>query len=326
MKAFVTGAAGFVGRALVRGLIDRGDSVIASVRDPAMAGHLADMGCQLVALDLATAEPAALVAAMDGAEAVFHVAGSYRIGIRATEHAAMYAANVIAARRVLDAAVAAGTPRTVYTSTANVFGDTKGRVPDETFRRPVPPRFLSYYDETKHLAHRTAEERIAGGARILIATPGMVYGPGDHSQLGMQIRQAMAGTLRAVAAPDLGGNLVHVDDLATGMLLIHDRGEIGESYLLGGEIATLREVIARASALAGRRPPRLTVPSWLLRGVAPLGGMIGSLVPRAPNLGEMVRASAGVTYWFSDARARVELGYAPRDLDTGLRTLLPAAR
>jgi dihydroflavonol-4-reductase len=259
MKAFVTGAAGFVGRALVRGLIDRGDSVTASVRDPASAGHLAEMGCEVVGLELAAGEPAALVAAMEGAEAVFHVAGSYRIGIRATQHAAMYAANVIATRRVLDAAIAAGTPRIIYTSTANVFGDTRGRVPDETFRRPMRPRFLSYYDETKHLAHLAAEERVATGARILIAMPGMVYGLGDHSQVGTQIRQAMSGTLRAVAAPDLGGNLVHVDDLAAGMLLIHDLG-----------------------------------------------------------------ASAGVTYWFSDARARAELGYRPRDLDTGLRTLLPA--
>jgi nucleoside-diphosphate-sugar epimerase len=197
-------------------------------------------------------------------------------------------------------------------------------VPDESFRRPTPPRFLSYYDETKYVAHKAAVERIASGARILIAIPGMVYGPGDHSQVGVQIRQAMLGQLPILAAPDLGGNLVQVDDVAAGMLLVHDRGEIGESYLLGGEIATLREVITRAAALAGRRPPRLTIPSWLLRGTAPVGGFIGSVVSRAPNLGEMVRASAGVTYWFSDARARVELGYAPRDLETGLRTLLPA--
>jgi dihydroflavonol-4-reductase len=324
MKAFVTGAAGFLGRALVRGLVDRGDSVKAAVRDPAGAGHLAEMGCELVALDLAAAEPAALEAAMDGTGAVFHVAGSYRVGIRATQHAAMFAANVIATRRVLDAAIAAGAARIIHTSTANVFGDTRGRVPDETFRRPLPPRYLSYYDETKYIAHRAAEERIAAGAQILIAMPGMVYGPGDHSGVGMQIAQAMAGTLRATGAPDLGGNLVHVEDVAAGMLLIHERGEIGESYLLGGEIATLREVIERSAALAGRRPPRLTIPSWLMRGAAPLAGIIGSALPTAPNVGEIVRASAGVTYWFSDARARIELGYAPRDLDTGLRTLLPA--
>jgi dihydroflavonol-4-reductase len=324
VKAFVTGAAGFVGGALVRQLMERGDSVTAAVRNPARAAHLAELGCELLRLDLAAAEPPALRAAIDGADAVFHVAGSYRVGIRANEHAAMYAANVSTTRSVLGAAIDAGSPRIIHTSTANVFGDTRGRVPDESFRRTTPPRFLSYYDETKYLAHQAAVDRIAGGARILIAIPGMVYGPGDRSQVGAQIRQAMLGQLPILAAPDLGGNLVHVEDVAAGMLLVHDRGVIGESYLLGGEIATLREVIARAAALAGRRPPRLTVPSWLLRGTAPIGGFIGSVVGRAPNLGEMVRASSGVTYWFSDARARVELGYAPRDLETGLRTLLPA--
>jgi dihydroflavonol-4-reductase len=236
----------------------------------------------------------------------------------------MYAANVIATRRVLDAAAAAGARRIVHTSTANIYGDTHGRLADETSRRRQPPRYLSYYDETKYLAHLAAEERIASGAPIMIALPGMTYGPGDRSQVGVQIVQAMRGTLRAVGAPDLGGNLVHVDDVAAAILLIHDRGELGASYLLGGEMATLRQVIARAAALAGRRPPRLAIPSWVLRGMAPVGGVIGALVSQAPNLGELVRASAGVTYWFSDARARIELGYAPRDLDTGLHSMLPA--
>jgi dihydroflavonol-4-reductase len=261
---------------------------------------------------------------MQGADAVFHLAGSYRVGIPRREHPPMYAANVVATRRVVEAAVAAGIPRIVYVSTANVFGNTHGRVVDESFRRPLPARYLSYYDQTKHLAHLLVEEQIDGGAAVTIAMPGMVYGPGDHSQVGAQIAQAMEGTLPLLAAPDLGGNLVHVDDVASGLLLVHDRGRVGASYLLGGTIATLREVIGSAAALAGRRAPRLTVPSWLLRAIAPVGGLIGSMAAGAPDLGELVRASAGVTYWFTDAKARTELGYAPRDLDAGLRTLLPA--
>ena len=195
---------------------------------------------------------------------------------------------------------------------------------DEAFHRPLPARYLSYYDETKHLAHRAVEELIAAGAPATIAMPGMVYGPGDHSQVGAQLQRAMAGRLPVVAAPDLGGNLVHVDDVASGLLLIHDRGRLGESYLLGGEIATLGQLVARAATMAGHRPPRVTVPSWFLRGVAPLAGLITALAPAAPNMAELVRASAGVTYWFSDAKARVELDYAPRDLEAGLRSLLPA--
>ena len=211
----------------------------------------------------------------------------------------------------------------VHAST--VFGDTHGRVVDETYIRPQPPAFLSYYDETKFVAHLAAEERIAAGAPILIAIPGMVYGPGDPSQVGGTIRRSMAGRLPVLSAPELGGNLVHLDDVAVGMLLIHDRGRLGEAYVLGGEIATMRELVRRAAAIAGQRPPALTTPSWLLHALAPLGELIAPALGSEPNLAEIVRASEGVTYWASDAKARAELGYAPRDLEAGLRTLLAVA-
>ncbi len=325
MRAVVTGGAGFIGRSLVRQLRERGDAVVALVRDAGRAGPLHEIGCDIVEVDLgsATAEP--LRSAMDRADAVFHLAGSYRVGIPATAHASMFQANVGSTRAVLDVAAGAGVARMIYVSTANVYGDTHGRVVDETYRRPQPPMFLSYYDETKYLAHLAAEERVAAGAPILIALPGMVYGPDDHSQIGATIRQAMAGRLPVLFAPDLGGNLVQVDDVAAGILLIHDKGSIGEEYVLGGEIATMHEVVRRAASVAGKRPPLLSAPSWLLHVVTPLGGLIDRVAPNAPNLREMARASDGVTYWATDAKARVELDYAPQDLEAGLRTLLVAS-
>jgi nucleoside-diphosphate-sugar epimerase len=325
MHAVVTGGAGFIGQAVVRDLRARGDSVTSLVRDASRASALRELGCTVVEVDLATAAVDALAKVLGGADAIFHLAGSYRVGIAESEHAPMFAANVVTTRSILDAAVAAGVPRTVYVSSVNVFGDTRGAVVDETYRRPQPPSFLSYYDETKYLAHLAAEERIAAGASILIAMPGMVYGPGDHSQVGPVIRQAMAGTLAAVNAADLGGTLVHIDDVAAGILLVHDRGQIGESYVLGGEVATLGEVVRRAAAVAGREPPRMTTPSWLLRAAIPFSAILGPALGGEPNLGEIIRSSVGVTYWASSEKAKRELGYAPRDLDAGLRTLLPGA-
>ncbi|HEY8177347.1 MAG TPA: NAD-dependent epimerase/dehydratase family protein [Candidatus Limnocylindria bacterium] len=323
MKAFVTGGAGFVGGAVVRQLLARGDHVTAAVRDPHNAGSLGMSGAALVGLDVAAADPAPLVAAMEGADAVFHLAGSYRVGIRSGQRPAMWAANVTATGRVLDAAAATGVGRIVYTSTANVLGNTLGQLPDETFRRAQPPAFLSWYDETKYRAHLLAEERAANGAPVLIAMPGMIYGPGDNSQAGAQIQQALAGKLQVLAVPDLGGNLAQVDDIAAGILLVHDRGSIGADYLLGGEVATMRQVMQRAAALGGHPPPRFEVPQWLVRGVGAVGSV--SALLRGPDVAELVRASLGVTYWFSDAKARTELGYAPRPLDEGLRTMLPKA-
>ncbi|MGH2463053.1 MAG: NAD-dependent epimerase/dehydratase family protein [Candidatus Limnocylindria bacterium] len=322
MKAVVTGGAGFIGIALVRQLRGRGDEVVAIVRNQARAAGLGDLGCTLVEGDLAAMPADRLAAAMDGADALFHLAGSYRVGIPESEHAPMFAANVVATRAVLDAGIAAGVGRIVYASTANVFGNTDGRVVDESYERPQPPAYLSYYDETKYLAHLAARERAGAGAPILIAMPGMTYGPDDPSQVGGVIAQAMAGRLAALSAAELGGTFAHVDDVAAGMVLIHARGAPGEAYLLGGEIATLGEVVRRAAALAGKRPPRVTTPSWLLRAAAPVASLVGPALGGEPNLAEIVRGSVGVTYWFTDAKARRELGYAPRDLEAGLRTLL----
>ncbi|MDP9243459.1 MAG: NAD-dependent epimerase/dehydratase family protein [Chloroflexota bacterium] len=319
MRAFVTGGGGFIGLALVRRLRERGDEVRALVRSTARADALDGLGCELREGDLASVEQ--LRGQMAGCDAVFHLAGIYRVGIPRSERPAMYAANVTGTANVLDAATAAGVPRTVAVSTINAFGNTGRHVVDETYRRPEPARYVSYYDETKHLAHLLAGARIAAGAAVLIVQPGGVYGPGDHSAIGGLMRQAAEGRLRALTFPDLGMNMVHVDDVAAGICLAHDRGRIGEAYVLGGEITTLGQLVRKAAAAGGRRPPRVTVPSWLVRAVAAPAGLIGPLLGNRANIGELISASDGVTYWARDAKARRELGYAPRDLEAGLRQL-----
>jgi nucleoside-diphosphate-sugar epimerase len=77
----------------------------------------------------------------------------------------MFDANVVGTRNVLDAAASAGAERITYVSTANVFGDTRGQVVDETYERPADVGFVSYYDETKYQAHEAALERIGSGCR-----------------------------------------------------------------------------------------------------------------------------------------------------------------
>jgi len=325
MRAVITGAGGFIGQALVRQLRARGDEVVAVVRTPdsPAAVQLREQGCEIAAIDLAGTDDGALGTALAGADALFHLAGWYRVGIPPSQHTLMYRANVVATERVLDAGIAAGVTRIVHASTGNVFGDTRGRVVDETYRRPQPPHFLSYYDETKYLAHLAAEARIEVGAPILIAYIAMVYGPGDHSQVGATLGEAMAGRQPFVSAGSLGGSFVHVDDVAAGLLLIHDRGEIGEAYALGGEIATLGEVARRAAAIGGHRAP-LAMPDWAVQASVPFAPLMSRVLTSEPDLGEQVRSSVGVTYWVSDAKARSQLGYAPRDLEAGLPTLREA--
>ena len=313
MRVWVSGGGGFVGGAVIRALLARGDKVVAAMRDPRRApSDFANLGVDLVVDDLS--DVGATTESLKGIDGLVHAAGSYRIGIPRSERGTMWDANVGTTTRVLDAAEAAGVPRIVYVSTVNVFGNTHGQVVDETYRRDLREGFLSWYDETKYGAHEVAQQRITGGAPIVIVMPSQVYGPGDHSGFGEQMRLAFEGRLRYRAVDDVGVGLVHVDDLAAGIVAALDRGRVGESYVLGGPPVRFGEAVDQASAIGGHRPPNLTIPTGLLRLLAPAGGLIGQ-----PNVREVISASAGVTYWAGHDKATAELGFEPRPIEAGLR-------
>jgi dihydroflavonol-4-reductase len=237
----------------------------------------------------------------------------------------MYDANVLGTQRVIDAAVEAGASRIVYVSTGNVYGNTRQQVVDEGYVRPQPPEFLSYYDETKWMAHRVAVERIGKGAPVVIAMPGGVYGPDDPSELGNLIDQTRTGKLKLRMFPDAGFNFVYVEDLADGIIAVLDRGKVGESYNLAGQQGTLGDLMDKTAALVGRKPPRVVMPPALMKLAIPIGPLVGKAMGFPGNLGELIRTSDGVTFWMTDQKARSELGFAPRDLDAGLRQTLGIA-
>jgi dihydroflavonol-4-reductase len=322
VRAFVTGGTGFIGGRLVAKLRERGDEVVALVRDPDKAAGLQRAGSELVEGDLT--DVAAIRRGLEGCDACFHAAAIYKVGIPKSQHDEMFETNVRGTERVLDAAHEEGVPRIVYVSTVNVFGNTGGQVVDESYRRPAGD-YLSYYDRTKYEAHQVALDRIAKGAPIVIVQPGGVYGPGDHSEIGNMIDQFRTGKLPFVPFPDLGFNLVHVDDVADGCLLAHDQGEVGESYVLGGEIATMRGMLEKVAAITDRKPPKRTMPTGLIKAIAPAGRVVGKLMGLPPNIRELVSVSDNVTYWAKDDKARTNLGYAPRDLDSGLRQTIAAS-
>jgi dihydroflavonol-4-reductase len=297
VRAFVTGATGFLGSRLTEALRARGDAVVALDR---RTSPLSDRN--------------ALRKAMDGCDAVFHLAAVYKLGIPARDRAQMFEANVRGTENVIDAAWDVHVPRIVYVSTVNVFGNTRGEVVDETYERR-DEQWLSTYDWTKYEAHQVAKDRIERGAPVVIAQPGAIYGPGDHSELGAQLEQARKGKLRFKALAEVGVNAVHVDDVVAGLLLVHGHGRIGESYVLGGEITTLAQMID----LVSPKRVRATMPTLLLKAMIPAGPLIGKVMGTGPNLRELITASDGVTYWATDAKARRELGYDPRDLEAGLK-------
>lgn len=321
MKVFVTGGTGFIGGEVVRQLRQRGEEVACLVRSPEKGAPLSELGCELVAGDLG--DERAIRAGMEGCDAVIHAAAVYEVGIPPSERLPMREANVGGTERVLGAALELKIPKVVYVSTVGVFGNTDGRIVDESYEHPAE-NFTSAYEETKWEAHQVAKRLIADGLPCVIVQPGGVYGPGDTSSIGQLLDQFLSGKMPMMPFPELGICLTHVEDIAKGILLALDKGTPGEAYVISGPATTVREAIGVVAEVTGRKAPKRAIPTPLMKAMIPIGPLVGKVMGQPPNLRELISSADGVTFWASYEKANRELGYAPRGLEQGLRDMLAA--
>ena len=312
MKAFVTGGSGFIGQRVVQKLVARGDTVHALARSEASANLLRQLGATVFMGDIT--DTASMRPAMEGCNVVFHIAAWYKVG--AADWPQAEAINVGGTRRVLRLAHELGVPKIVYTSTVAVFGDTQGQLVDESYYKEGP--FLTEYDRTKWLAHyKVALPLIEKGAPITIVMPGAVYGPGDTSVVAQMMRMFYRG-MPLLPGGDLTLTYAHVDDIAEGHILAADKGEVGESYILTGPAIPLNEMIDFWAHLIGRKPPSVRLAGRPLRKFAPVMGAVGSVLPLPEMFTEEAVGSLGATYMARSDKARAELGWQTRPLQTGL--------
>jgi dihydroflavonol-4-reductase len=314
MKAFVTGGTGFIGQRVVEKLLARGYAVVTLVRSPLSesARRLSAMGAEVVAGDILDVD--SIHEPMAGSDVVFHIAAWYKIGDPNPAQAETI--NVDGTRKVLRLAYELGVPKIIYTSTVNVFGDTKGQLVDESYYQGGP--FLSEYDRTKWLAHyKVALPLIEKGAPIIIVMPGNVYGPGDTGPNANMMRLFYRG-LPILTGPETTLTYAHVDDIAEGHILAAEKGQIGESYILAGPAIPLGEMFEFWGYLTGKRSPQLYVPASLVRPTAPLMGAIASIASLPDILSQEATEILGATYMARSDKARAELGWQTRPLQTGM--------
>jgi dihydroflavonol-4-reductase len=313
MKAFITGGTGFIGRYVVRLLVQRGDQVYALARSDHGAGVISRLGAIPVPGDITDRE--SMREAMRGSDMVFHIAAIYDFTPGALAQAE--AINVGGTRNVLELAYELDIPRIIYTSSLAVFGDTRGELPDETYYTEGP--FPSEYDRTKWKAHyEIAVPLIEQGAPIIIVMPGQVYGPGDNSWLGEMMRLFYRGLLPALPGPETVITLAHAGDIAEGHLLAAEKGRLGESYILAGPAVPLGEMVEFWSQLTGKPAPVIRIPARLARGVAPVAGRVQPALSLPSVFSEALFAILGVTYTGRSDKARAELGWRPRPLQSGM--------
>jgi nucleoside-diphosphate-sugar epimerase len=315
-KYFVTGATGFVGGEIVKQLVGRGHKVVALVRSPHKATMLHALGVEVHAGDITDRET--LKAPMAGVDGVFHAAAWYKVGV-ANSHADQI--NVDGTRNVLRTMRTLEIPRGVYTSTVAVFSDTKGAVPDETYRYDGP--HLSEYDRTKWIAHyRVALPKIEEGVPLTIVMPGLVYGPGDTSGMRTALMDLLRRRLPMTPART-AFCWSHVEDTARGHILAMEKGQPGATYIITGPRHTFAEAFDVAARLAKVRAPYVHPGPRLMRAMAALMTGVGRVVTLPPALQpEALRVLAGTTYFGANEKAVRELGFTARPLEEGLAQTL----
>jgi dihydroflavonol-4-reductase len=310
VRDLVTGATGFTGGHLARGLLVRGHTVRVLVREREKARELQAAGFDVVIGDIR--DRTAVESALQNIDVVYHIAAIYRQAGVAT--ATYHAVNATAVGEMIEAASSAGVKRVVHCSTVGVHGDIKHPPANED--APFSPGDV--YQDTKlegeQIARETAKQT---GVEVTIVRPSGIYGPGDRRLL------KLFGGVARRRFPMLGSgeiyyHLTYIDDLVEGFRLC---GELpaaaNRTYILaGGEVTTLNELVKLVAEVAGVDPPRVHFPVWpvwtaaaLCEAVCVPLGIEPPLYRRRVDFYTKSRA-------FDISRARQELGYAPQ---VGLR-------
>lgn len=319
MKVLVTGSTGLVGHALTALLVEQGHQVRALVRNANKALATVPKGVELLVGDIT--QPASLVPAMKGVELVFHAAGMPEQFV--VDRAIFDQVNRQGTANVLEAALAAGVQRVVYTSTMDVFAAPQGGTLVETnLDTAMKP---TAYGRSKVAAEAEVERFREQGLSVVMLNPSGVYGP-SPSRVGLNrgITQLLAG--RVPLLPPGGVSVVCCEGLAKVHLAAAERGQDGERYLVSDTYVTMEELARAVSDAAGGVQVPATAPGWLLRGVAEVWTLVGPWSPIPPLVtpGELMFLDWQVRV--DSTRAQQELGFEPTPLAEGLARTLESFR
>jgi UDP-glucose 4-epimerase len=320
-QGFVTGASGFIGRALCRRLQENGWEVTALLRRP-QEGPWNRVA--IGTLGAAAGELPEWAAAMAGAEVVFHLGGKAHALLELHEDEAEYGrVNVAGTREVLAAARSAGVGRVIYFSSIKVYSDAQIRGLNVGQGSPVDERLEpapdSPYGQSKLEAER---ETLKANVEAVVLRLCMVYGPSLKGNLAKMIEAVVKGRFPPLGEVGNRRSMVHVEDVVDVTLLAAELPEaVGKAFLVtGAEPVSTRQLYQWISQAVGKVPPAWSVPLVMLKGLGLAGDLIGRVRGRRFVFDSDALEKLVGNAWFSSEKAQSELGYRPR---RGLEESIP---
>lgn len=313
-RVLVTGANGFLGVWLVKGLIAEGHTVMALVRNPNKEPELLSLKCQIIKGDVT--DLASLEAAFWDVEYVFHLAGV--IAYKPSERELMEQVNVQGTANVIKACLQRRVKRLVYVSSVVAVG--AGFTPEVILNETSSYNLKSYnfgYFETK----RKAEELVLQAVQkheleAVILNPSTIYGYGDF-QKGSRRTQLKVAQGKFPFYTSGGVSIVAVEDAVAGIIAAWHQGRSGERYILSGENLLIKDLFEKIARIAGVPAPRFQIPNWILFLLGHLGDFLNSLGWSSSLSYENAKV-ATLYHWFDCSKAKKELGFKPRPADQAL--------
>jgi dihydroflavonol-4-reductase len=306
----VTGGTGFLGSHLVRLLVSEGVKGVRVLATSAPA-WLEELGVEAVRGSVTSPEDVAR--AVEGVGEVYHLAG--RVSREKGDAHEMYHLHVEGTRLLCEAAAAAGVKTIVMASTSGTVAVTEdgGVSPDEDWPTPLDIVSRWPYYASKIYQERVALQHFGGkGQRLVLMNPSLLLGPGDERLSSTKVVLDFLSR-KIVAVPKGGLSFVDARDAARAFYAAMSDGRHGERYLLGSANWTFREFFGRLERLTKTPAPFLSLPSRLTLAGARAVGALYKQWKLAPPVEPEEIEMADYFWYLDDAKARAELGFAPRD-------------
>jgi dihydroflavonol-4-reductase len=316
MLAFVTGATGFVGSHVARVLAEQGAELRLLVRSSSDPKNIQTLKADRIIGDLR--DPASLERAMEGCDAVFHVAADYRLWVRDPDQ--MYRSNVEGTRSILEAARKNHVRRVVYTSSVATMGFTENGDPADEDSPVVLANMIGPYKRSKFMAEEVALSAGRDGLDVVVVNPTTPVGAQDikPTPTGRIIVDFLKKKFPAYV--DTGLNLVDVGECARGHVAALEKGKSGERYILGGENLTLKQILDKLAAITGLPSPKIEVPYIVALAAGVVDEVVtGRMLGREPRATIDAVRMGRKKMFVTSGKAERDLGWKTLPVDNALR-------